>query len=37
MTPDFLQTHNLGGDEHTSLLGTVTALYDIGGVSLVNV
>ena len=30
VTPDFLQVHNLGGDEHTSLLGTVTAIYDIG-------
>ena len=25
MTPDFLDTLNLGGPEHTSLLGTVTA------------
>ena len=30
MTPDFLDTLNLGGPEHTSLLGTVTALYDVG-------
>ena len=30
MTPDFLDTLNLGGSEHTSLLGTVTALYDVG-------
>ena len=30
VTQDFLQTHNLGGDEHTSLLGTVVAIYDIG-------
>ena len=25
-----LEVHNLGGDEHTSLLGTVTAIYDVG-------
>ncbi|KAM0795019.1 general substrate transporter [Usnea florida] len=30
VTPDFLNTLNLGGPEHTSLLGTVTALYDVG-------
>lgn len=30
VTPDFLNTLNLGGPEHTSLIGTVTALYDIG-------
>lgn len=30
MTPDFLDTLNLSGPEHTSLLGTVTALYDVG-------
>ena len=30
MTQDFLNTLNLAGDEHTSLLGTVTALYDVG-------
>ncbi|KAJ9609616.1 hypothetical protein H2200_005944 [Cladophialophora chaetospira] len=30
VTKDFLQTHHLGGDEHTQLLGTVTAIYDIG-------
>lgn len=30
VTPDFLDTLNLGGPEHTSLLGTVTALYDVG-------
>jgi len=30
VTPDFLKVHNLGGDSKTSLLGTVTAIYDIG-------
>ena len=30
VTQDFLKTHNLGGDEHTQLLGTVVAIYDIG-------
>ena len=30
VTPDFLDTLNLAGPEHTSLLGTVTALYDVG-------
>ena len=30
MTQDFLDTLNLSGSEHTSLLGTVTALYDVG-------
>lgn len=30
VTPDFLDTLNLSGPEHTSLLGTVTALYDVG-------
>lgn len=30
VTKDFLDIHHLGGDEHTSLLGTVTAIYDIG-------
>ena len=30
VTNDFLDTLNLAGDEHTSLLGTVVALYDIG-------
>ncbi|KAL9101385.1 MAG: hypothetical protein Q9163_003343 [Psora crenata] len=30
VTKDFLDTLNLGGPEHTSLLGTVTALYDVG-------
>jgi hypothetical protein len=30
VTDDFLKTHNLGGDQHTQLLGTVTAIYDIG-------
>ena len=28
-TPDFLRTLDLEGDRHTSLLGTVTALYDV--------
>jgi MFS family permease len=30
VTPDFLQVHNLAGPQHTGLLGTVVALYDIG-------
>ena len=30
VTKDFLDTHNLAGDSKTSLLGTVTAIYDIG-------
>ncbi|KAL9127829.1 MAG: hypothetical protein Q9217_003369 [Psora testacea] len=30
VTQDFLDTHNLDGPEHTSLLGTVTAIYDVG-------
>ncbi|RMZ90064.1 hypothetical protein DV736_g2701, partial [Chaetothyriales sp. CBS 134916] len=30
VTKDFLEVHNLAGDEHTSLLGTVTAIYDVG-------
>ena len=30
VTKDFLDTLNLGGKSHTGLLGTVTALYDIG-------
>ena len=30
VTPNFLQVHNLGCDEHTSLLETVTATFDIG-------
>ena len=30
VTQDFLNTLNLSGPEHTSLLGTVTALYDVG-------
>lgn len=30
VTQDFLDTLNLSGPEHTSLLGTVTALYDVG-------
>ena len=30
MTPDFLQTLKLDGPENTSLLGTVTAIYDVG-------
>ena len=30
VTQDFLDTLNLNGPEHTSLLGTVTALYDVG-------
>ncbi|KAI4172505.1 MAG: hypothetical protein LQ343_003499 [Gyalolechia ehrenbergii] len=30
VTQDYLDTLNLGGDEHTSLLGTVTAIYDVG-------
>lgn len=30
VTPDFLDTLDLSGPEHTSLLGTVTALYDVG-------
>lgn len=30
VTPDFLDTLKLGGLENTSLLGTVTAIYDVG-------
>ena len=30
VTQDFLDTLNLSGPEHTSILGTVTALYDVG-------
>ncbi len=30
VTPDFLKTLNLEGPSHTSLIGTVTALYDVG-------
>jgi MFS family permease len=30
VTPDFLDTLKLGGPENTSLLGTVTAIYDVG-------
>ena len=30
VTDDFLNTLNLQGPEHTSLVGTVTAIYDIG-------
>ena len=30
VTQDFLNTLNLSGPEHTSLLGTVVALYDVG-------
>ena len=30
VTQDFLDTLNLSGAEHTSLLGTVTAIYDVG-------
>ena len=30
VTPDFLNTLNLAGPEHTSLVGTVTAIYDVG-------
>lgn len=30
VTPDFLEVHNLAGPSKTSLLGTVTAIYDIG-------
>ena len=30
MTDDFLNTLGLAGPEHTSLVGTVTALYDVG-------
>ncbi|KAK4696252.1 hypothetical protein P7C71_g1650, partial [Lecanoromycetidae sp. Uapishka_2] len=30
VTQDFLNTLDLAGPEHTSLLGTVTALYDVG-------
>ena len=30
MTKDSLYTLNLNGDEHTSLVGTITALYDVG-------
>ncbi|KAL9581981.1 MAG: hypothetical protein Q9212_003568 [Teloschistes hypoglaucus] len=30
VTQDYLDTLNLDGPEHTSLLGTVTAIYDIG-------
>ena len=34
VTPDFLKTLNLEGPSHTSLIGTVTALYDVGYVAL---
>ena len=30
VTPDFLQTLKLEGPENTSLIGTVTAIYDVG-------
>lgn len=30
VTPDFLDTLNLNGPENTSLVGTVTAIYDVG-------
>lgn len=30
VTPDFLSTLHLEGPSHTSLIGTVTALYDVG-------
>ncbi|KAJ8995566.1 hypothetical protein HRR80_000333 [Exophiala dermatitidis] len=30
VTQDFLNVHNLGGPSKTSLLGTVTAIYDVG-------
>lgn len=30
VTPDFLKVHNLEGEANTSLVGTVTAIYDIG-------
>ncbi|KAK5092941.1 hypothetical protein LTR70_005195 [Exophiala xenobiotica] len=30
VTQDFLNVHNLGGPSKTKLLGTVTAIYDIG-------
>lgn len=30
VTPDFLDTLKLHGPENTSLLGTVTAIYDVG-------
>lgn len=30
VTKDYLDVHNLNGPEHTDLLGTVTAIYDIG-------
>ena len=30
VTQDFLDTLDLSGPSHTSLLGTVTALYDVG-------
>ncbi|MCJ1321232.1 hypothetical protein MMC15_006576 [Xylographa vitiligo] len=30
VTDDFLNTLNLGGPQNTSLLGTVTAIYDVG-------
>ncbi|KIY00818.1 uncharacterized protein Z520_03484 [Fonsecaea multimorphosa CBS 102226] len=30
VTQDFLQVHNLAGPAKTSLLGTVTAIYDVG-------
>lgn len=30
VAPDFLRTLDLESDRHTSLLGTVTALYDVG-------
>lgn len=30
VTPDFLKTTGLGGAANTTLLGTVTAIYDVG-------
>lgn len=30
ITPDFLRVHNLEGPTKTSLVGTITAIYDIG-------
>ena len=30
ISQDFLQLHNLEGPSKTSLLGTVTAIYDVG-------
>ena len=30
VTQDFLKVHNLEGPSKTSLLGTVTAIYDVG-------